>query len=165
MGETPIPDETQLEATETAGTGKPKNFAKTRKVVRFAVAFDAWKTQVTILGNRLTFPLLRRVLKADIERRRKYVAFTDISDHTLRVSVLSHAFLCLTMTMIFLWSLLTITKGMAALIRFDVYMNVWLFTGIPLAVLTGVRARASYVSYRVMKQELSARSILSPEGK
>lgn len=153
----PVQDPNQRAAEPSA-----KMFAKTRKATRFLFAVNAWQSQVGILKHRLSFPFFRQVLANEVERRIKPVPYDSISDHTLKVSISSHLFLSIVMSGGLLWALISVAQGAAALIKYDVYFNSWLISGIPLTVLTGIRLRSSLLAYKLMKQEQSRRA--QPQG-
>ncbi|CAM5368872.1 hypothetical protein SSTU70S_05726 [Stutzerimonas stutzeri] len=141
----------------TPNTSKPRRFDRTRKAVRFVAAVDAWKRQFSILRHRLSFPLLRRVIQTERQRLREQVTLKNISIQDLERSKLGHGFLIVVMGACLLWAALNVIKGTAALVRFDVYMNTWLITGVPLAIFAGVRLRMSLLSYKLFSEELSRR--------
>jgi len=138
-----------------------KSFAKTRKVLWFLSAGDSWKRQGAILGNRASFPLLRRVIGHELTQNRKTVLVADLSQQVLERSKIGHMIIMSVMTPALFWGLLTISKGLAAMIRFEVYFNPWLLTGIPLTIFAAAKLRTSYLSYKVITEDLRARSSFS----
>jgi hypothetical protein len=134
-----------------------KLFPKTRKFVRFVSAADAWGRQISILKHRLTFPLLRRVLSKEVERRSTIILWEEISDATLETSIKSHRFVACVMGPICFYSVILITQGLAGVIKNGAYFNQGLMTGIPLVVLTAIRLRSAISYHQRMREELKLR--------
>ncbi|TBU77184.1 hypothetical protein [Phytopseudomonas daroniae] len=147
-------DSKNLREEEAQSQAQPKRFVKTRKIFRLIAGAEAWKRQGAILRHRLSAPLLRHVWQQERSRLSETVMLDTISMQDLERSKLSHGFLIVLMGACLLWAALNIIKGTAALVRFDVYLNVWLFSGIPLAFFAMVRLRLSHLSYSLINEEI-----------
>ncbi len=131
---------------------------KKRSKIRFILAVDAWKKSASILANRASFPLLRRVITQERDASFGICPFSNVDSKTLIQSAKAHLFLLVAMTPLSLWSILVTTKGLAALIKFGSFTT-WLFMGAPLVVMTGIKIYISYVSRRSILAELQKREI------
>lgn len=138
---------------------KRKFLGRTRRVTRFVLAVDAWKRQAQILNGRIRFPLLRRVLSQEIKRRSQHILLSEIDEKSLESSKIGHALILAIMIPCFIWALITITRGLAAAIKFDIIINSGLITGLPFAAFTGAKLTMSYLSYRAISGELRKRSL------
>lgn len=140
---------------------QPGQRSKVRRAVRAVFAIEPWKRQIKIVAHRASFPLLRQFLRSELAQSRSMVMLSSIDNQTLMRSKIGHMILMIVMGACCFWSLITLTKGLAAAIRFDVLFNSWLISGVPLAIFTALRLRASYLSYKAIVQELAERAIPS----
>ncbi|ENA26982.1 hypothetical protein HMPREF1487_09461 [Pseudomonas sp. HPB0071] len=143
---------------ETKATEEKRLFDKTRKTFRFLLAIDAWKRQGQILAHRASFPLLRRVLAVERKNSRAIFQLDSIPINLLEKSKVGHLIIMAFMGPAFIWALITLTKGIAALVRYHVPFNTWLFYGVPLAIYTGFRLRSSFLAYNLFSEEISKRN-------
>lgn len=129
----------------------------TASVIGFISGYSSAKRQGAILINRLSFPLLRQVLARDLERQKQVVMLDQLSEQQLSRSRAGHCLILLVMAPAGLWALLTLVRGVAAVVRFDVLFNNWLMTGIPLTIFVAARIYTSLNAYKLFSGELRAR--------
>ncbi|WP_339410207.1 hypothetical protein [Pseudomonas sp. EA_35y_Pfl2_R5] len=131
----------------------------TASVVGFFTGYSSMQRQAAILRNRLSFPLLRQVLAGELESQKSLVMLDQLSTQQLARSCIGHMLILLVTVPSGIWALLTLTLGVAAAVRFGVYLNTWLMTGIPLTIFTTVTAAKSFKAYRLFRAELIARRL------
>lgn len=150
------------EALNEKGPEEPKK----RKPVRFILGVEAWKRQGQILKHRASFPLLRQVLRSEREQSESVVPLRKISTKVLQRSLLSHLFILAFTVPAALWAAYTMTKGLAAGIRFDTWFNAWLLQGIPLFIFCAMKSLTSNHSRGLIQAELASRDLsqTTPEG-
>lgn len=123
----------------------------------FASGYSSMTRQAAILKNRLSFPLLRQVLAGEMESQNRLLMLDQLSEQQLSRSRAGHFLILLVMVPTGLWALLTLVRGVAAAVRFDVYLNNWLMTGIPLTIFIAIKIATSLKAYKLFSGELSAR--------
>lgn len=153
----PDRDEQTVSSSQQAGSEKVK-LKKTRKVARWVLAIDAWQRQIGHLKHRASFPLLRRVIRAEKQQSSNLIQLAEIPTSVLERSLLSHCLILLFVVPAFLWAAYTTIKGFSAGIRFDLWFNAWLLQGIPLLVFCGMKVLTSNKSRKLILAELAARS-------
>lgn len=145
---------------ESASTPKQRRFDKTRKVLSIVLATEAWKRQAGHLKHRASFPLLRQVMRTELQQARKNIALATIPTEILQRSLLSHCFILVFAVPAAIWAAYMATKGLAAGLRFDVWFNGWLLQGIPVFVFCTMKALTSNHSRQLINRELASRSLL-----
>ena len=154
--------ETPLDGAEVH---RKARFGRTRKVIGHATGYYSYKKNAEILKHRLSFPLARQMFKREVEGARSVVPVGSLNDTTLWRTIYGHRLIMIVMAPLFLWALICAMKGIAAGVRFEVWSTNWLITGVPLAVLTAVRLRNSWLACRLCQEELQTRSASSREPK
>ncbi len=139
--------------------------SKRRKPIRFLLGMEAWKRQGRILKHRASFPLLRQVLRTERKQSEKVVQLEKINTEVLQRSLLSHLFILAFTVPGTLWAAYTMTKGLAAGIRFDTWFNAWLVQGVPLLVLCAMKTLTSNHSRKLIHSELAKRASVPPTSK
>lgn len=145
----------QREKKEANAQGKP--LGTLGRGFRLVGGTTAWKRQAAIVGHRLSFPMFRHIWKRERERSQQTVFLRTVAERDLKRSKIAHGALAITMGICLGWALLNILKGTVAMVRFDVYYNVWLISGVPLALFSGVQLCTSLLTYRLMSEELICR--------
>lgn len=147
------------EQSEAKSNAKPRRFDKTRKTIGFVFAFNAWKRQASILKHRASFPLLRQVLRTELKQANRQIELSEITSEVLQRSLLSHIFILLFTVPATLWAAYTMTKGLSAGIRFDVWFNGWLLQGVPVFIFCAMKALTSNHSRKLIQGELVKRAL------
>lgn len=145
LNSVPAPD-------EQAGTQPTKG----RSVALWAsriTGFRYAKRNASMVANRAAFPLLRRIIRDEAAVQRSHIAVKDLNDKYLLMTVRWQLPLTIFFGLLSLWSLLVVTRGLAAGIRYDFWFNNWLIIGIPLLVLSLVRTLVSYKTYSICREE------------
>lgn len=142
------------EDTQGSSQAPARPFHRTRKVVRFLSAVDHWKRRGGDLKHRASFPLLRKVLRAEWQASRQFPALDQYTREEVKRSVFFHRFLIVLMLPVTLWALICTVKGLTVLVRFD-YWHVWLLFGVPLLVYSCARIFLSCKSIRAQTAYLA----------
>jgi len=115
--------------------------------------------------RRMTFPLLRTIIKNEALAQRTIISVENIDTEYLQRTAFWQRYLALFFAALGFWALLSVTRGLAAGIRFDLWLNNWLLMGVPLLVLTATRTYISYKVYRTCRRELIDRQRAAQAGK
>jgi hypothetical protein len=128
----------------------------------YVSGYGSIKRQAAIMKHRMSFPMLHQARSRQAEARevaaqKQLVMLDELSEQQLSRSRRGHLLILWVMIPAGIWALLTLARGLAALIRFDVYLNSWLMTGIPLTIFTVIKIATSLKAYRLFSGELRAR--------
>ncbi|MCF6783408.1 hypothetical protein [Stutzerimonas stutzeri] len=132
---------------------------KKRKPISFLLGVEAWKRQGRILKHRASFPLLRQVIRSERKQSEKIIPLSQFNTEALQRSLLSHLFILAFTVPATLWAAYTLTKGLAAGIRFDTWFNPWLIQGVPLLIFCAIKSLTSNYSRKLIQAELVRREI------
>lgn len=147
----------EVEIASEQAASKKKRFNKTRKTFRFLLAVDAWKRNARNLQTRLRFDLLRRVIHNEKKAYTDFRSLQTFKTESLEKSVVIHTVLLVVMSIFSCWSVFCLIRGIAILIRFDIFTG-YLFLSIPLLIMSSARAYISYKSIDMQKAEILERS-------
>lgn len=139
-------------------TERPIRLRRTRKVIRFMLAIDAWKRSGKNLGHRMSFPLLRQVFRNERKAMAESPSLAEFATESLQKSAVMHGIIFVAMTPVACWSLFCVIRGLAAWFRFGIFTN-WMALGPPLLIYSAVRAFVSYKSRQAQLNEVNGRSV------
>jgi|TARA_Y100001934_G_scaffold283650_2_gene405214 hypothetical protein len=115
----------------------------------------------TILRKRASFPLLRRVIKDDIAVNKAIIETSHIRTELLEKTVIGQTFLLIFFGILFVWSILLLTKGLILLLKYGVFFDSPLIAAIPLVTLSLIRVAISKKTLFACKNEIELRKKLA----
>lgn len=152
------PANTSEHPTDDAAVKPAKPFlGRTRKALRWASGYDNYKKRAAFLKERASFPILRAVIRKEREANRQTFDLSTIPDNIVAKSILSHTLMLVIAIPALLWSLLTLTKGLALAFRYDMIFNNYLLFSVPLVITLGCRAHISLHARGLLKDEFNKR--------
>ncbi|MBA1280239.1 hypothetical protein [Stutzerimonas stutzeri] len=154
-----LPQSAQASEQDAAATSatNPKE-KQAFKPLGVVLGVEAWKRQGRILKHRASFPLLRQVLRSEIKQAKNRIQLNEISSDVLQRSLLAHIFILTFTVPATIWAAYSMTKGLAAGIRFDVWFNGWLLQGVPVFIFCAMKALTSNHSRKLIRNELAQRA-------
>ncbi|MDU4254473.1 hypothetical protein [Pseudomonas sp.] len=153
-----LPHQGQPQADQQATDAKSGKLKRTRKVVRWVLAIDAWKKQFGLMKHRARFPLLRRVIAIEREKRTNLIQLADVPTDVLEKSLISHCFILLFTVPAAGWAVYLLIKTLAAWIRFDVFLFQLAIQGIPLLAFALMKSLTSNKTRKLILSELRSRA-------
>lgn len=129
-------------------------FDKTRKTLYWLSAMESWKKSVSLVKQRAAFPMLRALVRR--ERANAASPLEGFAAEQLERAIRIHTLLLIALSPILLWSLVSLVKGLAALIRFQT-ITTWLLYSTPLFIFLAAKMLVSYQSRRAIADELKRR--------
>lgn len=154
----PSKDEQPEDSSQEQAAPKKIRLQRTRKVVSWLLAIDAWKRQAGHLKRRSSFPLLRKIIQTEKNQSQQSFHLSEIPTPVLERSLLSHCLVLLIVVPASAWAIYTTLKGLSAGLRFDIWFNAWLLQGIPLLIFCSMKVLTSNMSRALIQRELFLRA-------
>lgn len=137
---------------------------RTRKTVRFLSRLDDWKKHYAHVAHRATFPLARKVIANEQTGYRTLIDVSTLPMTTLRKTQRGQRVLAAVFSALLFWAVITTTKGVMAIIKFDAWLTPWTVTGVPMLMFATVRLCIYLKVLRVVGQEIEEREATKHEG-
>ncbi|MFP6860638.1 hypothetical protein [Pseudomonas sp.] len=128
-----------------------------KKSASIILATKTIKANLAASKERLSFPLLRRVISQKLAQE-KFRPFKDVDTEDLHSSAKNHLLMIFLMFPILFWSTIIFARGLGALVRFSEF-STWLIYGALLVIISAVHLFKSSTSRRNALAELARRNL------
>lgn len=120
--------------------------------------FNYYRRTTRFVAERLTFPLLRRVISNELKSQKMLVDLSLIDTPYIEKTYFWQRYLGVFYLVVALYGLLSTTRGLAAGIRYDMWLTHWLYLGIAMLAFALARGVVTWKVIRSCAAELEARS-------
>lgn len=128
-----------------------------KKSASIILATKTIKANLAASKERLSFPLLRRVISQKLDQE-KFRPFKDVDTGDLQRSAKNHLLMIFLMFPILLWAAIIFARGLGALVRFSEFTT-WLLYGALLIIISAAHILKSSTSRRNALAELARRNL------
>lgn len=128
-----------------------------KKSASIILATKTIKANLAVSKERLSFPLLRRVISQKLDQE-KFRPFKDVDTEDLQRSAKNHLLMIFLMFPVLLWAAIIFARGLGALVRFS-EITTWLLYGVLLVVICVSHLIKSFISRRGALAELARRNL------
>lgn len=128
-----------------------------KKSASIIFATKTIKANLAAGKERLSFPLLRRVISQKLEQE-KFRPFKDIDTGDLQRSAKNHLLMIFLMFPILFWAAIIFARGLGALVKFSEFTT-WLLYGALLIIISATHILKSSTSRRNALAELARRDL------
>lgn len=138
-----------------SGAGAIKKVATVASVMS---GYKYAKKNISDIKHRASFPLLRKVLRKELDHRKSKPVIVDameLSDTEIDRSYFWHTIIVAITIPALIWSLFILTKALGIGIKFDVWapgLNPGLYTSIPMVIFTASKLAVSWHSRKAFKR-------------
>lgn len=153
------------EAAATASAGQQPPAAQTKRgatraigrAVNTITGASYYKRSAAFALERAKLPLLRRVISTEYHSQRFHVDLTTIKTIYIEKTLFWQRYLFIFYSIAGIYSLLSISRGLAAGLRYDMWGTSWLWIGLGLLAFSTARGAISYKVIKSCSSELKAR--------